>query len=52
MKRGIVWLLRHPDASNSPQQKGLDLAVGMQFPVCGVDVLVDSDVGSYEDGFF
>ena len=29
-----------------------DLAVGMQFPVCGVDVLVDSDVGSYEDGFF
>jgi len=29
-----------------------ELVAGMQFPVCGVDVLVDSDVGSYEDGFF
>lgn len=28
------------------------LVSGMQLPTFGVDVLIDSDIGSYEDGFF
>ena len=29
-----------------------NLVAGMQLPTFGVDILIDSDIGSYEDGFF